>query len=312
MVRRRALLLLNPNSRRGEDDVSQAMATLEAGGITLAGPLRLEPGRLVRALRAEAPRLDLLIVGGGDGTLNAVAEALLDCGLPFGILPLGTGNDLARTLGIPLDPVAACAVIITGETRRIDLGWVNGKHFFNAAAIGLSVAAAQRLTGEVKRRYGPLGYPKTLVDAWRATHPFLATIRCDGEVIRRQSVQIVIGNGRHHGAGMTVAAAAAIDDHRLDVYSLDPQTWWRALRHLPALRLGADDQPEGIWRRRCVELSVTTDRPLRVSTDGEVTTRTPALFRVVPEALEVLAPRDAAARAARNPADGVVAAASRC
>ena len=124
----------------------------------------------------------------------------------------------------------------------------NGHPFFNAATIGLSNAAAQRLTGDVKRRWGPLGYPLTMIDAWRATHPFGASIDADGDRRRRASIQIVVGNGRHHGAGMTVAASARIDDHRFHFYSLDPQPWWQVLRHLPDLRDGTDCDTAALWR----------------------------------------------------------------
>jgi YegS/Rv2252/BmrU family lipid kinase len=285
----RALLLINRHSRRGGGAAAIA-AALEAAGVRVDAQ---QPGDRDQARRLVLERrdmVDLVIVAGGDGTVNAVAEALLETGLPLGIVPLGTGNDLARTLGIPLDPAAAAAVIGAGATRRIDVGVVNGHPFFNAATIGLSNAAAQRLTGAVKRRWGPLGYVLTLWDAWRVTHPVAVELDLDGRAERRRSVQLVIGNGRHHGAGMTVAASARIDDHRLDVYSLDPQPWWQAISHVPALRLGRDEAAPGLWRGRAQRVVVTTDTPLRVRTDGEPTTVTPATFEVLPAAVEVIVP----------------------
>src|SRR5262249_19757141 len=84
-------------------------------------------------------QVDLIIIGGGDGTLNAAAEGLVEAQKPLGILPLGTANDLCRTLNIPHDLPSAGAVIRAGHQRRIDLGWVNGKHFFNAASLSLPV-----------------------------------------------------------------------------------------------------------------------------------------------------------------------------
>lgn len=289
--RRRALLLINRSSRSGAEAAERAVAELAASGLRLdrqhSGD-RQHSQRLILALRNE---IDLVIVGGGDGSINAVAPALVETGLPLAIIPLGTGNDLARTVGLPLDPVAAARLIATGSLRRIDVGTANGQPFFNAATIGLSNHAAQRLTGEIKRRWGPLGYPLTLIDAWRATHPFDVRIEADGQPERRRSVQIVVGNGRHHGAGMTVAASAQIDDRQLDLYSLDPQSWWRALGHLRALRSGTDRPAPGLWRVTARRAVVETDRPMRVRTDGEATTTTPTTFEILPGAVSVVVGR---------------------
>lgn len=288
--RRRALLLVNKHSRSGGQGIEAALRVLQRARIAVDREAPGDALHTARLIRARRDQIDLVIVAGGDGTLNATAEAIVETGLPLGILPLGTGNDLARTLAIPFDLQAAARVIAAGGMRRIDVGLVNDRPFFNAATIGLSNEAARRLTGEVKRRWGPLGYPLTLVDAWRATHPFDASIHVDGQVEVRRSIQIVVGNGRHHGAGMTVAASAQIDDHKLDLYSLDAQPWWSVLRHLPDLRRGADHAPEGLWRGRAGQALVETDRPLRVRTDGEPTTRTPARFEILPAAVEVLVP----------------------
>lgn len=288
--RRRALLLVNRRSRSGAGGVDEALPVLQQAGIALDREQPGDPSHTDRLIRARRDRVDLVIVAGGDGTINATAPALLDTGLPLAILPLGTGNDLARTLGIPLELAAAAEVIAAGAGRAIDVGLVNGRPFFNAATIGLSNEAARRLTGEVKRRWGPLGYPITLIDAWRATHPFRSRIAIGGEVEQRRSIQVVVGNGRHHGAGMTVAASAEIDDHQLHVYSLDAQPWWSVLRHLPDLRRGADHAAEGIWRGRGTGAVVETGRPMRVRIDGEPATYTPARFEILPGAVTVLAP----------------------
>jgi YegS/Rv2252/BmrU family lipid kinase len=290
MASRRALLLINRNSRHGAVGAELAVPVLTEAGFSLD---RENPGdreHTDRLIRARRDRIDLVIVGGGDGTVNAAAQAVIDTGLPLGILPLGTGNDLARTIGLPLDPAEAAAVIAGGVTQPIDVGLANAYPFFNAATIGLSNAAAQRLTGEVKQRWGPLGYPITLIDAWQASHPFTIHLDADGQRADRRSIQLVVGNGRHHGAGMTVSASARIDDHQLDIYSLDPQPWWAMLRHLPDLRRGADHVSDGIWRTRCRKLRVETDRSMRVRTDGEPTTATPVTFEIVPGAVMVFVP----------------------
>jgi diacylglycerol kinase family enzyme len=122
---------------------------LGAHGIA---PVQRECGtreQLSALIREHGGEVDLVAVAGGDGTMNAAAEGLVATGLPLGILPTGTANDLARTLGIEADLEAAVKVIAAGHTRRIDLGLVNGHPFFNVASMGLSAELASMLTRDI-------------------------------------------------------------------------------------------------------------------------------------------------------------------
>ncbi len=126
---RRALLLVNRHARRGQEDLDEAINHLKSLKFELIEESTENPEQIPDRIRQHKDQVDLVIVGGGDGTLNAAAEGLIDTRLPLGILPLGTANDLARTLGIPTDLIEACNIIADGQTQPIDLGWVNGKHF---------------------------------------------------------------------------------------------------------------------------------------------------------------------------------------
>jgi YegS/Rv2252/BmrU family lipid kinase len=290
MTAKRALLLVNPRSRQGASDLAAALDALPACGVE-AVVERLEGGRTAADIvRRHAGKMDLAIVGGGDGTLNAAADALVEARLPLGILPLGTANDLARTLGVPTDLAAACSVIGEGRLQSIDLGKVNGKLFFNVASIGLGVNVARRLTGEVKRRWGVLGYAIGVRDGWRATRAFRARIICDARTQAVRSIHLAVANGRHYGGGMIAAVDAAIDDGQLDLWSLRPMSPWRMLTLLPALRRGAHGDAPEVDRMRGQVIEVETDAPMPINTDGEVTARTPARFEVVRGALQVYAP----------------------
>jgi diacylglycerol kinase family enzyme len=145
---RRALLLVNQHARSGTASLDDALSVLRRGGIEVTEEDCGSKRPIADTIRAQADRYDCVIVGGGDGTLNTAAPALLETGLPLGILPLGTGNDLARTLGIDPDPVAAAGLIVAGNTRTIDLGEVNGHPFFNVASIGFSAELARELTAD--------------------------------------------------------------------------------------------------------------------------------------------------------------------
>jgi YegS/Rv2252/BmrU family lipid kinase len=291
MSERTALLFTNAASRQGAVDLAPAIEALRAGGVRLLPKEPPEVERLGAWISEHRRDVDLVIIGGGDGTLNAAAEALVETGLPLGILPLGTANDLARTLGIPAELGAASQVIAAGRTHRIDLGRVNGKHFFNVASLGLSVEVARQLDADLKRRWGVLGYALTLWRAIRGRRAFRARIRCDHARHRVRAVQISVGNGRHYGGGMTIAADAAIDDGALDLVSVAPQGLWELIGNLPALRWGWHERAARIRHRRCREVEIRTARPIPINTDGELTTHTPAQIVVMPRAISVFVPR---------------------
>ncbi|MDF2764122.1 MAG: Diacylglycerol kinase family enzyme [Rhodospirillales bacterium] len=287
---RRALLVVNRLSRSGDADLTSAIGCLKSAGLEVL-PFGIDdPKDIPKLIRAHRCRIDMVVVGGGDGTMNAACEAILELGVPMAILPLGTANDLARTLGIPSDMEGACAVAANGIRHRIDLGRANDKHFFNVASIGLSVAVARLIDPETKRRWGAAGYALTVLKALREHRPFRARIRCDGRFVQLHSIQIAVGNGRHYGGGLTVAADAAIDDHQLDLYSIGPASLARLILVAPALRTGRHGEFPFVHLLRGRRIEIETRRPLPVNTDGEVTTRTPVVFQILPAALEVIVP----------------------
>ncbi len=192
--------------------------------------------------------------------------------------------------GIPTSLPEACQVIASGKIRAIDLGWVNGKHFFNVASLGLSVQITERLTKEVKRRWGIFAYAFTALQAIWNARPFRAEIRANNECFQVKTIQIAIGNGRYYGGGMTVAEDATIDDRRLDLYSLETQHWWEIIALQPAMRQGNLASWSNVRALHAQEIEVYTRKPRPIDTDGEITTHTPAKFRVIPKALAVITP----------------------
>lgn len=286
----RTLVVVNRRSREGNSDLSAALEYLQQRGLELIEAYPERPQQVAALIERHRGRIDRVVVGGGDGTLNAAAPGIVACGLPVGVLPLGTANDLARTLGIPTRLPEAAEVIADGHLRRIDLGVVNGHYFFNAAHIGLGVGVTLHLSHAVKRRWGALGYLHGLYHAFRENRAFRARVVCDGTAQRVRSIEIAIGNGRHYGGGMTIAEDASIDDHLLHLYSIRPQSLWRLLRLAPALRSGryADRSEVLIMRGRRIEVRTRARMP--IDTDGEVSTHTPARFELRPGALAVYAP----------------------
>jgi YegS/Rv2252/BmrU family lipid kinase len=287
----RALLLVNRKASRACMELGPALAALRQGGIELIEPHGNAKTKFSDLIQAHRGKIDLIVIGGGDGTLNAAADALAEAKTPLGILPLGTANDLARTLDIPTDLAAAVEVIRAGKRRDIDLGWVNGKHFFNVASLGLSTAITQRLSRQTKSRWGVFAYFLAAAKVLMRARPFTVEISGDDGTKLARSVQITVGNGRHFGGGMTVDEEARIDDGVLHLYSLEIERWWQLLPIIPSLRKGTLAGTPHVRTMRGRQFTV---RPLyvqrSVNTDGEITSRTPCEFRLIPRALSVLVP----------------------
>lgn len=291
-----AALLVNVQARRGEASLVGAMRALAERGIPVALSRELgEPERIPalveEAIAAGATRL---VVGGGDGTLSAVADAARGR-IVLGVLPLG-----ARSLGIPADVDGACGVIATGRVARLDAGRIDGRLFLNAASLGVSAAVTHRLNPAAKRRLGRLAFPLAAAAGWWGHRSFRVRLAADARTLDLAVLQVVIGNGRFHGGGRLVAPEATLADARLDVYAIlaaGPAGAAARARDLLALaRVGAktasgahvDDR--AVIHERTARLALTAHPPQDIDVDGELRARTPATFAVEPGALRVLVP----------------------
>lgn len=286
---RTALLVVNPHSRSGSE-AQPYIDALQAGGMTLVRRECPRRDKLAEVIMAAKNDVDCVVLAGGDGTMSGGAIALRDTGLPLGMLPLGTGNDLARTLGVPTDPAGAAAVILAGRTRQVDLGSVNGQPFFNVASIGLTVEVSRHLSQATKRRMGRLGYPWAALRVVLGSQRFSAIIRCGSVVHRVRTMQITVGNGRFYGGGMVVSADAEIDDQMLDVYSLEPASKWRLLFMARAFSAGEHEALPEVRTARSQVVEVVTRLPRQISADGEIVAVTPARFSVLPAAVSIYVP----------------------
>jgi diacylglycerol kinase (ATP) len=295
----RGLLLVNSKSRSGATGAEPALDALRAGGVALCEPRPDE--NWTDAIRARARDVQMVVVGGGDGSLNAAATGLIETKLPLGIIPLGTGNDLARTLGLPLDPVKAAQVILDGKTRDIDLGDVNGKPYFNVASVGLSVELAKKLDPDVKRRFGRFGYIVAASRVLSSARPFTVVID-DGETrARGRTYQVAIGNGRFYGGGNAIHHAAEIDDGVLHLYSLEMKSIWKLVALAPFFRRGRHHLFEEVRSLQAANFEIVTRRPRSINADGEIIAQTPAKFSIRRDAICVFAPE------AEAPAESLVA-----
>jgi YegS/Rv2252/BmrU family lipid kinase len=294
----RAVLIINTRSRRGRRLFASARRRL-AGGVRLVAvfpvPDPVELGSVFRTALALRP--DLIVVGGGDGTLKEAAGHLVHRDVALGVLPLGTTNNFARSLGLPLRLAGAAGVIRHGKVADVDAGLVGtaadavaGEVFANMVSLGMSVAVAERAPAGLKRLIGRSAYALTALHRMPVHQPFRATVRTADNVFDFVTHQLNIANGAHH-SGRLIARDAGPDDRRLAVYRLGDKSRHRlagaTLRHIFAGYRRSLDEAAFITTR---EVHVETDPPLPVDVDGEIRGRTPVTVTLLPNALRVLVP----------------------
>ena len=271
---------------RRTEQVVEALGGRDRVEVEVADTPAEVPTRIVQM----SDRVDAVALGGGDGTMSTAASALMQTGLPLAVIPLGTANDLARSLNVPLNPVRAAALVATGRVEDIDVGEVNGHHFFNAAGVGLTVDVAERLaTG--RKIFGPMSYLKALADVTRARRSFRARVMVDEDDVTLRSIQVTVANGIRHGGGVIAHETASIDDGMFDLYSLEPQSLRRLLSLFPAFMRGTHHGWRSVTTMRGRDIRIETPgKPKRVNADGEIVSRTPARFRLHRNAVNVFLP----------------------
>jgi len=217
---------------------------------------------------------DLVMACGGDGTVTASAAGLAGTGVPLAVIPLGTGNLLARNLGLPIDLGDALTVAFTGGSRRLDAGVANGSLFLTMAGLGLDAKMLDGASKTVKKRFGWAAYVVSALRHLR-DRPMRVRLRTDsGPPLRRRASGVIVGNVGALQGGLQLLPDAQPDDGLLDVVVLTAQGWagWLAVAaHVLRRRSGATAR---VIRRTCRELRIDTDRAQLWQLDGEVMGRT--------------------------------------
>jgi YegS/Rv2252/BmrU family lipid kinase len=233
---------------------------------------------------------ELPVVMSGDGLVGQVGGALAGTNATLGIIPGGRGNDLARVLGIPSDPAGAVALLAAGETRRIDVGEANGRRFLGVASCGFD-SDANRIANEARVVKGNLVYFYAAIRALIAWRPASFTLILDGaDPISYRGYSVAAANSRAFGGGMFIAPHAELDDGMLDVVTVSDVSKLRYARGLPKAFKGTHVENEEVTERRASTVEIRADREFAVYADGEHLTDLPTSLRVLPRALEVIAP----------------------
>lgn len=294
-------LIFNPAAGQGDPDQDLALIRrLLAPKLQLRVVVTssdIDPADQVHG--AIAAGTDLILASGGDGTVSAIAAAVLETDIPLGVIPRGTANAFASALGIPTDIQGACNTILAGTTRVVDAARCNGQPFVLLAGIGFEADMVKRATRDLKNRLGVLAYLLAGVQQFHAQTAFATTIEIDGELTEVESSAITIANAAPGSSLLAQGFGQVIpDDGLLEVTIATPKTRFQGINTFTSLfaaaLINAPTNQEDILCLRTARLTITTDPPQRVVVDGELIGTTPVELEVVPNALRVFAPLSSA------------------
>lgn len=285
-------LVVNPTSgkRHGESIATRAAERLTQAGhstITVQGAdVASARDQLKQAIDTG---LDGVLVVGGDGALHAVLDHVADSDLTFGLIPAGTGNDTARSLGIPIkDPDAAIDVVIAGQIRRVDLARADETYVATVIASGFDSKVNERANA-MRWPHGNMRYNIGIVAELSTFKPLPFTLTLDGETIKREAMLVAVGNGSSYGGGIRLCEGAVLDDGLLDVVIINPLSKAKLLRVFPQLYKGTHTTiPE--FERHLVREATISSPGIVAYGDGERLGALPMTTKVCPGALRVFAP----------------------
>lgn len=285
-------LLTNPSSGKGQGNrvAAQVLPRLRDAGFTvrnLVGRNAEESLDLARGCVADG--VDSLVVVGGDGMVHLAIQALAGTETRLGVVPAGTGNDVARYFDLPRkDPLAAADIVVAGRERRIDLARVGSKYFITVLAAGFDAIVNERANAMTWPR-GQMRYNLATLAELRTFKPIPYVLEIDGEQHRFEAMMVAVGNGTSFGGGLRITEGAVLDDGLLDVVVIRPMSKLELIRTYPKLFTGSHvHHPD--YRHHHAR-SITIAAPgITAYADGERLAALPLTVEVAPLALTVLVP----------------------
>lgn len=298
----RALFIVNPAA--GKECLSRwnrVAQRLRGAGFSFEEALSSGPGDATRRTTEMGPSFDLVVAVGGDGTAFDVINGLKNAGKPecaFGILPFGTGNDSAKSIGITNEE-DGWRMLTAGRSRLIDLVQIQCRSRGSSitqyamlfASVGISAELLKRTTSRVKALCGQrLAYGAGLLLSLPGYRSRTMKITCDGQIVEKPFILACVSNGETFGGGIRIAPGAVLDDGKFNVNLINGLGLFEALRHLRMLYEGRHTTHPKVRYTTATELSVETQEPMDIAADGDLIGETPARFQIAPRALTILQP----------------------
>lgn len=267
----------------------QAAAFLNRCGADYSIVYSEYPGHASELARqALAAGWDQVVAVGGDGTVREVAQELAHTGVPLGILPFGTGNDLTRVLSIPREPEAAAQLLLEGPVCLVDAAMANDRLYLNVAGFGFDVDVLLKTRLYKDKVHGRAAYLLGVLHALCGLDAYPCKIHANGESLEETVLMVAVGNGTHIGGGMMVTPGACVSDGLLDVCVVKKVGWLRVLHCLSRFIRGTHIHLDIVRYFQADSVAIECAAGTPVQLDGEVIGSTPVRFRVLPAALAVI------------------------
>jgi YegS/Rv2252/BmrU family lipid kinase len=288
-----ALLIRNPVARHALSDerLNQVIDVAVAAGWQIETVATDRSGRATELARAAAERgVDVVIVHGGDGTLNEALNGLAGTATAVAVLRGGTANVWAKETQCAKDPVASMRAITTGVRRCVDLGRAGDRYFLLMAGVGLDAAIVPRVSGRMKRWLGPAAYIIAGIGAAMRFKTRVVRMTIDGEPLETPLHWLLAGNTRSYGGVIKLTDLAVVDDGLLDVALMRRGGAWRLIADGARALFGRHRGSRNVLYRRARTIEIA-HAGIPVQVDGEPCGETPLRIDVVPQALDVIVPR---------------------
>ena len=289
----RIIILFNPTARRGKARrlLERALKIFREQNVLF--DVRESQSsehlmELARGAREEKP--DLIVSAGGDGTHHYVINGLFKSEVPLGVLPMGTGNDFAKGLGMPMNPHAAAAALLNGRVREIDLAQAGAAVYVCIAGVGFDSTVTRYANEHARWLSGSLAYPWSVLCCMREYRPQQLEIIADGESFSGEVLFAVVGNNSSYGGGIRLAPRAKLDDGILDVCIVPYMSRLELLRWVPRAYRGEHLHHPRIKYLQARKITLRPTSRMELFGDGEFLQELPATIEVVPRALRVIAP----------------------
>jgi diacylglycerol kinase (ATP) len=301
----RIIILHNPASgrRKGRRKFMQALESLRRWGVEPEiSESRSAQHLLELARQAASEKPDLVVSAGGDGTHHYVVNGILGSGIPLGILSLGSGNDLAKGLGIPLQPRAAAWALLHGRTWQIDTARVDSaldsvrlsekSRFYSCiAGTGFDAIVTRFANDHIRHVHGSTAYAWSILRCLKFYRPFAVEIQSETRNFSGKIIFATIGNNTSYGGGLRMAPHARLDDGLLDVCIVTEMSKLELLRWVPNAYRGTQLKNRRILYFQAARVVLRAESPLELFGDGEFLQQLPASIEVVPRSLGVMVPQ---------------------
>lgn len=290
MLKRNFCILVNPHANDGRATriMPTVIDTLQNLGATFRCIISQDIAHAQATAEEAIKQGECLVAVGGDGTLRAIVEVVQRLQGTLAIIPAGRGNDFAKMLRIPTDPIGACQLLIDGKEKRVDIGSVNEQFFLTICTVGFD-SVANEIANQTKWIRSRLVYVYGALKALIHWQPVTFHLEIDGKPLEHIGYTVSVANTRNYGGGLNLAPDASLQDGIFDIVLVGAITKFRILMNIPKVFFGKHVNEPGFTILRGKNIRIDTDQKYGIYADGDFICKPPGMISIVPAALRVIA-----------------------